>query len=464
MSDTDTDTTSGLPPDREEDGAAWADYWVRQSRSRRVAAWFGFEPHDYQAVVLDDGAPELTWNAGRRSGKTVTAGAVPADWALTHGGEDALILAPYQETADEMFRETKEYLDSFGDAGSVGIDTANEKTYELANGARVMSRTLGTEGRQQRGKGPSCIVLDEAAVVDETTIRQVIRPMFATHDHYEFWLTSTPNGQQGYFYEKHVHDDSVASYHNTTADNPLVGEEWLADERASVDDLTWRQEYMGEFLELGNAYLSGSLVAPCMPGRNDDVADPPAIATDPEIPKWLGVDPARGGADRSVFTSVDALGRVFDLQAWDQQTVPEAVGQIKTLDREHGYEGILIDENAVGGGVVDFADEDLPNVEPVVFSSKSKQAMYTNLKKCLEDEDLLLPNEDRLFYELTGLQYNYTKSGILRVEHPPGGHDDYPDSLALAVHGREIGATGGGARIETRRGMSASTGTRRRTR
>ena len=83
-------------------------------------------------------------------------------------------------------------------------------------------------------------------------------------------------------------------------------------------------------------------------------------------------------------------------------------------------------------------------IQMITTGSKSKQAMYQRLKKDIEDEALALPNHRRLIRELTTLEYTYTENGYLKISHPQGGHDDYPDGLALANaarHGLDITST-----------------------
>jgi hypothetical protein len=396
-------------------------------RSDRVSRLFDFAPFPYQADVLDSDPPRKLWVCGRQVGKTETASVVPPDYALMNPGEDVLIASRYQETADELFRRSKAHLSSMGPLKEIGVESPRKKTYELDTGARIMSRTLGTSGDQQRGKVPSCIVIEEGALVDREVYEQVLRPMFATHDDYELWLVTTPRGKQGYVWDawKAPDSDQWARFHNKTEDNPLVSDEWLEEERASVDDITWRQEYLGEFVEVGDSWLPYTVVEPCVadeaPQRTGDRA-------------WLGVDVARTGTDRSVYISVDSDGNVFDVVAIDTETLDQAVGRIKALHDVHSYSRILVDENGLGAGVADFSAVSLPNVEPVTFSDKSKQELYTELKRVLESRELSLPANDTLVSELTDLSYDFTSTGILRVR-AASGRDDHADALALAVRG-----------------------------
>lgn len=402
------------------------------SRSERVEKLFSFSPYPYQRELLDCHRPEVVAVCGRQVGKTETVSVIPADYALTHAGVDVMIAARFQETANELFRRTKRHLENTGlSQDDLGITTANKTTYEFDNGSRILSRTLGTDASQQRGKLPQCVVVEEAALVEEDVYERVIEPMFATHDDYQLILISTPAGKSGYLWEAWNRLPDAATFHWPTEMSPLVDDDWLAERRAKVDNLTWRQEYCGEFVEEGDAYLPHSLVTPCIgDGLTDDWSPS-------DTKRYLGVDVARRGQDRTVYIDIDAEGRVHGIRSETESTMPGVVGQIKSFHERVGYQRIQIDENAVGGGVVDFSQEGLGDVvHPVTFTTKSKQEMYQSLKSGLEREDLALPPHDRLRHELTSLQFDFTQHGKLRVHHPPGGHDDFPDALALANYGR----------------------------
>lgn len=393
-------------------------------RSERVKRLFNFSPFDYQAELLDAPEREVIAVCGRQVGKTETVSVIPADYALTHPDADVLIGARFQETADELFRRTKKHLRNTGLSDEqLGITTSNQTTYEFDNGSRILSRTLGNDASQQRGKLPQCIVVEEAALVDTDIYERVIEPMFATHDEYELYLISTPRGKSGYLWEK-WHDDDWARFRWPTEMSPLVDEAWLAERREKVDDLTWRQEYCGEFVEEGDSYLPHSLVDPCIT---------PDASPVERASRYLGVDVARSGADHTVYIDLDENGIVRQIDSEAESNMTGVVGRIKHLHEAVGYDTICIDENAVGGGVADFSAAGLGSVvQPITFTSKSKQNMYQALKRALEKRELALPDHDRLRHELTSLQFDFTQHGILRVFHPPGGHDDFPDALALA--------------------------------
>lgn len=422
------------------------------SRSERIKKVFGFEPFEYQAELLDRAENATVFKAalkpGRQVGKSVTGGHIAADRAIA--GHDVMILAPFQDTTHDMMDAFREAManarEKFARAGiGLGTEQENKTEWIFENGGRLRARTVGRDGTQIRGKNPNVLLVDEAAYIKDSIYNRVLKPYFSTHDAYEFYLFSTPAGKSGYFYEAVEHDDSFYSPHWPSSISPLVSDEFLAQERETMDSTSFAQEYLGEFVDEGSSFLPYALVNPCVG------------PTEPSGRVWLGVDIARKGKDRTVYTIMDESGEAEVLKAEDTSTIPGIVGQIKAFHREWGFERVLVDENAVGGGVVD--DEELNRLgimSGVTFTTKSKHQMYTRLKTDLESETITIPNERKLIDELTGLEFSVTANGYYKVHHKDGGHDDYADSLALANLARHGGGESLGTTQVTRRKARAT--------
>jgi len=404
-------------------------------RAERVQRLFNFEPTDYQAKLLnfltEEPRAHAAPKAGRQVGKTLTAGVIGADHAVNHDGTDVLFAAPAQSTANEMFRGCKQHFRNGPfTLEQYGVTKDNEKTWEFDTGTRILSRTLGNVEREDnpanRGMNPTCVIVDEAAYEKDAVYTQEIEEFFITHPEYEYCLFSTPAGKSGYFYEKVEHDDEWYSPHWRTEISPFAQQDYIKKKRRQLDNQTFRQEFLGEFVESEGAYLPHSLVAPCF-----------GTKPEPSGRLYLGVDVARKGDDRTVYTEMDAAGVADVVDTEDESTVPGIVGRIQNLHNERDYDRILVDENAVGGGVVDFSERGLGGVvKAVPFTVQTKHEMYTRLKRDFESRDIKIPNHRRLLDELTSLMYDFTPSGKVKVEARNGEHDDHPDSLALANYGR----------------------------
>lgn len=411
-------STSGLAPSDKRQ--------LREQGSFYFARVLDIAPFDYQAEFIDGDSKRKQLCCGRQVGKTeICAGAGLHD-ATTNDDHTVLIVAPTQRQSSNLFKRLKSMM-ADSPIEDWGVERRTQTIIEFSNGSRIICLPAGTDGSTIRGYTADCIIVDEAAFVPDEVFSSVLNPMLATTDG-TMILASTPFGTAGFFYESSI-SERWQTLQVPTAESPLVDESFLEQQRDELTDIEFRQEMLGEFVESAGAYLPRTIVRPCVAGNITRAADSDA---------FLGVDVARKGGDRTVYTGLDQEGNVFLLESEDTSTVSGVVGRIKALDETHGFSGILIDENAVGGGVVDFS-EAAPEVGrktiAVTFSTKTKQAMYRGLKNAFESEALQLPNHRRLVHELTSLTFDFTQHGKLRVEHPPGGHDDFPDSLALSHFG-----------------------------
>lgn len=432
-------------------------------RSERVEKLFSFSATSYQRELLNYADEHKKVQAapkkGRQVGATLTAAVIAADRAVTRPNADTLITAPGQSTSDEMMREMKQhfYNGPFS-LEQYGITKDNERTWEFSNGHRVLSRTLGNVNRSDqagnRGMNPSCVIVDEAAYGQDRAFLDEIEGFFITHDEYEYYLFSTPAGKSGYFYNavEGKNSDQWFSPHWPTRISPYAEQEYIERKREEYTTTRFEQELLGEFAEGEDAYLPHSVVKPCV------YANPAsAVDTRNNALRYLGVDPARSGTDRMVITDLDEFGVIRNIWAEEQTSGTGFVGRIQALQEGHadiepswgdgtlppsGYQAIAIEENAVGGFGADILESRVGDViRMITTGSKSKQAMYQRLKKDFEEEALALPNYRDLIDELTALQYTYTEHGYLKISHPQGGHDDFPDSLCLANsvrHGLDI--------------------------
>lgn len=433
-------------------------------RSERVEVLFNFEPTEYQADLLDEledtpkgrAAPQK----GRQVGATLTAAIIGADhalWAPKLVGEatDVLFMAPAQSTADEMFGDCKQHFyDGPLTLEQYGVVKDNEQTWEFANGTRIMARTLGNVGREDspgnRGMNPTCVIIDEAAFERDQVFEEEIEQFFITHDTFEYCLFSTPAGKSGYFYRKVKHDDDWFSPYWPTKISPYAEEDYIEEQRKKLDDSTFRQEFLGEFEEDGGSAISMEVLRPNIR---------PDVGVEDGMPRYLGIDPARGGKDSMVVTDMDARGVVHNIWAFGDMDGPRFVEFLEMLHQRKteyeywgefpspesgsghtptdGYDTILIEENGVGGFAADFAEAGLGSVIKVINSTnKRKQAVYQRLINDLEAEELALPNNRDLVRQATKLEKSFTPTGKAKFEAPQGKHDDYPDSLAFSNYAR----------------------------
>lgn len=66
-------------------------------------------------------------------------------------------------------------------------------------------------------------------------------------------LLSTPNGKRGHFYEAHNGDGDWLKIKVPADRCPRITKEFLDDERATIGEWAFRQEYMCEFIDTRDA-------------------------------------------------------------------------------------------------------------------------------------------------------------------------------------------------------------------
>jgi phage FluMu gp28-like protein len=454
--DADRQHGTGVPDPATLSDDAFKEWLATGTRAERMELLFGFRPYDYQRDLVDHvdshTVARVAIKPGRQVGKTLTCAAIGADAvAAAPGmeGEDILLAAPFQETADEMMREAKRFLrEAARRLDAVGLDLGcppderNKREWEFVHGGRLLSRTLGVDGVGQRGKNPKVVIVDEAAYAPDTVFEDVLEPFFLTHESYVFIIVSTPAGESGYYHEKVVVDDDWHSPYWPSVLNPQVDPAWLAEKREKTESRTFRQEYLGQFIGSSDRFFQPQLI--------DDATDADVEATFRPRDMVLGADIARAGDDRTVIVGVDTNGIAKVLTSDNDMTLTDAAGALNQLHDAHDVSAIRIDETGLGAGVVEMLENRLGSrlVTGTKFTLDRKQSLYNELKADLEGGDLTLCPHTRLRRELKKLQYSLTAGGKTKISHPDNGFDDHPDALVLAAD----------AHREAQAGVSAETG------
>lgn len=390
------------------------------------------EVFDYQKDFMDTDSSRKLFVSGRRVGKSRTAAWLALWKAATHAETEVLITAKAQRQSMELFNQIKtEVRQSPARESEWGIVNSTRTEMHFDNGARIVCLPVGRDGSNIRGYGADLIIVDEAAFIKDEIFQQVLSPMLAVGDG-TFVLLSTPFGKKGFLYERYNDPDWYKVQVPTSA-NPLIDDKFIEEQRQTQTRTQFRQELLGQFVESADSYFTRDELMAC--AKSDPVDRTGDLA-------FLGVDLASQGADESVYVSIDSKGNIFDIETKADGRLTDAMGRIRELDSYNSYDRIVIDSTGLGEGVVDQVKEDLGRkVEGFKFTNEKKQSLYNTLKNALQDGELsyhFVPGKNeldgnKLVNQCLDLEYDYTSTGKLRIEHPSGGHDDYSDAFALAV-------------------------------
>jgi hypothetical protein len=202
------------------------------------------EPDPWQAKALRSRAPRILLNCSRQAGKSTVTAALAVHTALYEPGALALLLSPSLRQSQELFRKALEIYHSLDHP--VPMEAESALRFELENGSRIVS----LPGKQQTVRGFSgvrLLAIDEAAQVPDELYFSA-RPMLAVSGG-RLVALSTPFGNRGWWFEAWRSEEPWERYEVSAIDCPRISEEFLDEERRTLGEWWFRQEYECHFMD-----------------------------------------------------------------------------------------------------------------------------------------------------------------------------------------------------------------------
>lgn len=217
----------------------------------QILAKAGFPPDPWQAHVLRSPHKRILMNCSRQSGKSLVAAAAALHEALWKPNALVLLVSPSLRQSNELFRRVADLLRALGrDAEQmqpVPIQTESLSRLELMNGSRILSLP-GQDDSTIRGySAVDLLAVDEAARVDDR-IFAAVKPTLAVSGGRTIAL-STPNGKRGWFFREWTGEGDWLRIQVTADQCPRITPEFLEEEKRSLGEAFFTQEYMCEFVD-----------------------------------------------------------------------------------------------------------------------------------------------------------------------------------------------------------------------
>jgi hypothetical protein len=232
--------------DVNDDGDAVA--WVGRN--------LGFEPDRQQAGVLTTGTKRGILNCTRQWGKSTIAAAKAVHQAWEVAESLTVVVSPSARQSGELVRKAEGFLRRMG-VKPKG-DGTNEISIALPNGSRIIGLP-GTELTIRGFSAVSLLLVDEAARVHDD-LYIAIRPMLAVSDG-AMWLMSTPFGQRGFFHDAWTRGAGEWERFRVPATEcGRISARFLEEERVTMGDRYFRQEYLCEFVQTESGVFDADLV------------------------------------------------------------------------------------------------------------------------------------------------------------------------------------------------------------
>src|ERR1035437_1923252 len=245
------------PESRKEDRAdmvkvASTAEWVREK--------LRFEPDAAQGRVLTTQSRRVVMNCTRQWGKSTVTAAKAVHQASTAAESLTLVVSPSARQTGEFLRKAGEFvrrlkLQPKGDGD-------NEMSLLLPNRSRIVG-VPGNESTVRGFSAVSLLLVDEAARVEDE-MYLAVRPMLAVSNG-TLWLMSTPFGKRGFFYETWAEGGAEWERVRVPADEcPRIGRMFLEEERRTMGERWYHQEYQCEFVDAMSGIFDRELVEQAM--------------------------------------------------------------------------------------------------------------------------------------------------------------------------------------------------------
>jgi hypothetical protein len=222
--------------------------WVRTA--------LGFEADEAQQEILRSDKQRGLLNCTRQWGKSTVTAAKAIHQAYHFPESLTLVVSPSARQSGEFLRKAAGFVRKLGIRPKGDGD--NEISLELPNRSRIVGLP-GSEATVRGFSAVSLLLVDEAARVSDE-LYLAIRPMLAVSDG-ALWLMSTPFGKRGFFYEAWANGGpDWARVRAAATECPRIGRKFLEEERATMGERWFRQEYLCEFEEAVSGVFARDLV------------------------------------------------------------------------------------------------------------------------------------------------------------------------------------------------------------
>ena len=361
----------------------------------------------------------------RQCGKSLLGQNLLLYWLLQKPNQKGCWISPIYNQAKKVFQE-------LSDASNSIIQQSNkaELTIKFINGSTL--QFLSSERADSvRGFSFNYMVVDEAAYVNERGFETAILPTLTAIGK-KCLIISTPKSKNWFYkyYLKGINDSiEYISFRGKSTDNPYIDQSFIAEQRLSLPNDIFRQEYEAEFTDAGSEVFRGVEQACIVPQYNKQ---------DKSSRCFAGIDVGLSN-DYSVLTILNEAGRVLLIDRLRGENISTIANRFNDILSRFRIEGGYVEENGIGAAMRDLIIPRNRRIRGFTTTQDSKTQIVRTLISDLEAGILELPTkelEPEMFKELTLYTYKLSNNGKLSFSHPNGIHDDLVDSLMLANKAR----------------------------
>jgi len=385
---------------------------------------------------------EGTFICGRRSGKTERLAANVTVYEAVFGGHErylspgeighCVLLAQDKRAARVAYRYVLAKLQGAPQLKQL-ITAVRSEEIQLAN--RITILILPCSWRAPRGFSIPVCALDEfgffrvEGINVDKEICDSIRPAQATFPRAKFMKCSTPYAKTGELYRdyatRHQRLELLCFHAESKQMNPTLSDTFLESERLRDPDF-YDREYLALFSDSIQSAFTREAVEACIcPGRFELPPD--------EKRRYLGcVDPSGGGPDEFSLSIAHLEKRAIVqdcIRGWRAKQPQSVVDECTRLLKAYGISMVVGDRYSGTWVRSAFGERGIR----YHVSEHTASEAFLELLPVVNQGSIELLDDRMQTAQLIALERRTGRSGKDSLGHPPGGHDDRANSLALGA-------------------------------
>ena len=360
----------------------------------------------------------------QKSGKTYLLENLLIKTALEKPGSKSFMISPTNAQNLRIFTEiSRATVDLLRKANGSSM------LIEFRNGSVIQFRS-GESGDSLRGytvKRGGILAIDEGAFLSRE-VYEIVMPL-VSKEGCTLVIASTPDSMDGMYYSLWSREDGVIRINWSDYINQMYSKEELDFYRSVYSDRRFRTEILGEFAVGEGTVFSG--VANCV--------SPVELIQKGTL--VAGIDFGSGNLqDSTVITFIDEDLQVIAQYDTNDKPPMEQIDWLARLLLDYKPVRVLAEKNGLGSVYFDALKQKCPIVTPWITTNDSKTAIVDDLAAHIEKGRIKFqPKCEKLLEQLQVYRETQSSTGKRVFNAPPGKHDDFVISTALALRARKSG-------------------------
>lgn len=381
-------------------------------------------------LVQDKRYKYVTVVFSRQSGKTVLMLVLCIQWLMERNVSIAYICRNFI-LAKKLYRDLIKILPKEIVKSANGSDLLIEST----NGS-VLTFYSAEQGASLRGQTFNYMICDEFAFhkqeqTDGTMLwNDILSPTLKARGR-KCIFVSTPLGKNNIFYEMYqrgISDDfpKYISIRKTIYDDGFISPDEIEEIRKSIPELSFKQEYMCEWLDDGLSFFQGF----------SDCFDIDSYSGNK---CWIGCDLSGDGSDSTVCAKVSENGNVELFEAVG--TLDMKYRQISDFIDRSNPVAVYCENNGIGLpmiGEIKKLSRNKNRIYEWTTSNSSKEEIVSDMAVAIANKEVhFIKSDMKTYNELGNFVVSVSKTRKLTFAARGSGHDDRVMATAIALRCRD---------------------------